>query len=104
MKIPHRVRFATHAIKPEALPRFPYVSSVLAFDHIQYTAIVHAVDLDTACAMITQSWPDAEFRAVEIGVDAFLHKDMQVTSNEFGVVDHTKRPRAKRFMHWLDRS
>lgn len=102
--VPHRIRFATQAIKPELLPRFSYVSSVLAFDHVQYTAIVRAADVDAACEMVTASWPDAEFRAIEIGMDEFLHADTQMVSNEFGIIDHTKRPRAKRFFRWLDRA
>lgn len=101
---PHRIRFATQMIKPEALPRFQYVSSVLAFDHVQFTAIIIATDVDTACRMISDVWPDAEFRAIEIGVSEFLHADTQLMSNEFGIIDHTKRPRAKRFFRWLDRA
>lgn len=87
----YRIQFATITIQPEKLPLFSYVASKLTFDTVIYTAIVRAESPEQATSKIRESWPNAQVRYVEEGVDRFRQTDLIADTSYFGTV--TMRPR-----------
>lgn len=71
----YRIQFATPTVRPEVLPGFTYVATIIMFDYVLYTAILVAESDEGAMAAIRRSWPSAEVRYVEPGVPTFRFED-----------------------------